>query len=95
MPSPSPTTQKPYPRPQPLVQKVPNTDEAEDATATEALLSLSAPKPKWQENALEHIASQILPNPDGSTTKEEDELMDDNEDIDELNSSGVHIPFLW
>jgi len=93
--SPSPTAQKPYPRPQPLVWKVPDADEAEDATAAEALLSLSAPKPKWRENALERMARQILPNPDGSTTKKEDELMDDNEEVDGLNSSGVHTPSLW
>ena len=93
--SPSPTAQKPYPRPRPLVRKVPDADEAEDATAAEALLSLSAPKPKWRENALERMARQILPNPDGSTTKKEDELMDDNEEVDGLNSSGVHTPSLW
>ena len=93
--SPSPTTRKPYPKPRPLVRKVPDADEAGDATAAEALLALRAPKPKRQETALECMARRILPDPDGSTTEEEDELMDENEEVDELNSSGVHIPFPW
>ena len=93
--SPSPMTRKPYPKPRPLVRKVPDADEAEDSTAAEALLALSAPKPKRQETALESMARRILPNPDGSTTEEEDELMDENEEVDELNSSGVYILFLW
>jgi len=88
-------TWKPYPKPRPLVRKVPDADEAEDSTAAEALLALSAPKPKRQETALESMARRILPNPDGSTTEEEDELMDENEEVDELNSSGVYILFLW
>jgi len=76
--SPSPTTRRPYPKPQPLVRKVPDADEAGDSTAAEALLALSAPKPKRQETALECMVRRILPDPDGSTTEEEDELMDEN-----------------